>query len=204
VRLRDRISAVDGATIRLSRVGPSALPMDPEVLVTLAQGCRAPERMRFGYTDSSGRESQRHVEPYQLVYAGKRWYLVARDRDRDAWRTFRVDRITGPVLTGMRFTHREPPDAAAQVSEGLAVAVYRWQARILLRVDPEEAAHLISPTTGILAPARGGTLLRIGADDLEWIARHLVGLPCRFLVLEPDELKAALGALLHRLAAQIE
>lgn len=203
VRLRERTNAVDDSTVRLGRNRIPGTPVDPGVLVTLAQGCRTPERARFGYVDSSGNESERHVEPYQLVHAGRRWYLVARDRDRDAWRTFRVDRITEPVLTGMRFTHQSPPDAAAQVSEGLAVSVYRWQTRILLKAKPEEAAQLVSPTIGVLEPARGGTVLRMGADDLEWIARYLVGLPCGFRVLDPDDLKVAIRSLLDRLAAQL-
>lgn len=145
--------------------------------------------------------SERHVEPYQLVFASRRWYLVARDRDRDAWRTFRVDRMGDPVLTGLRFRHVDAPDAAALVAEGLAVSVYRWQARVLLKLKPVEAAQLISPTTGVLEPARGGTLLRIGGEDLEWIAQYLAGLPCRFRVLEPDELRAALRSLADRPAA---
>jgi predicted DNA-binding transcriptional regulator YafY len=203
-RLRERIRAVAGATVRLRRSPSQPHPMDPEILVALAQGCRGPERIRFRYVDSAGKQSERHVEPYQLVHAGSRWYLVARDRDRDDWRTFRVDRVTRPVLTGMRFTHDSPPDAAAQVSEGLAVAVYRWQARVLLRVKPEEAAELVSPTTGVLEPVRGGTMLRMGADDLGWIARYLIGLPCRFRILEPEELQGVVRSELERIAAQLD
>jgi predicted DNA-binding transcriptional regulator YafY len=202
VRLRERITDLDGSIVRLGRSGLAPAPLDAELLVTIAQACRASERLRFGYVDSAGRSSERHVEPYQLVHASRRWYLVANDRDRDAWRTFRVDRIGDLTPTRMRFTRVDPPDAAALVAEGLAVSVYRWQARVLLEVKPDEAAELVSPTTGVLEPARGGTLLRVGAEDLEWIARYLAGLPCRFTVLEPDELKDAVEELAGRLVAQ--
>jgi predicted DNA-binding transcriptional regulator YafY len=124
---------------------------------------------------------------------------VAMDRDREAWRTFRVDRMADPVRTGMRFTHVNPPDAAAYVSEALAVQVYRHQARVLLKVPYEHAIERISPTAGVLEKRRNGTLLRIGADDLEWLAGFLAGLDCKFQVLEPDELKIALAALGRRL-----
>jgi predicted DNA-binding transcriptional regulator YafY len=202
VRLRERINDIHGSTVSLRNSPDPIETLDPELLVTIAHGCRVPERMRFGYIDFKGNETERHVEPYQLVHAARRWYLVARDRDRDAWRTFRVDRISRPVLTGLRFTHQSPPDAAAQVSEGLTVAVYKWQARILLRVKPDQAARLVSPTLGVIEPTRGGTLLRIGADELDWIARYLAGLPCRFRILEPDELKTALRNLVDRLGDQ--
>jgi predicted DNA-binding transcriptional regulator YafY len=199
LRLRNKIADVQGSTVHLGRQAMAADRQDPETLVTVAQASRRNERLRFEYVDGEGRITERHVEPYQLVHASRRWYLVARDRDRDAWRTFRLDRISQPVNTGMRFAHADPPDAAAQVAEGLAVAVYRWQARVLLRIRPELAAELVAPTTGILEPARGGTLLRIGAEELDWIARYLASLPCRFRVLDPPELADAVRALAARL-----
>ena len=70
-----------------SGAGPN---VDPEVLLTVAQGCRRAERMRFGYRDGAGNVTERRVEPYGLVSAERRWYLVAFDLDRDDWRTFRV------------------------------------------------------------------------------------------------------------------
>jgi predicted DNA-binding transcriptional regulator YafY len=65
-------------------------------------------RCRIGF----GAPSSRRVEPYRLVHTGRRWYLVARDTDRDDRRTFRVDRITTPRPSGIRFTPQDPPDAA--------------------------------------------------------------------------------------------
>ena len=41
--------------------------------------------------------TDRRVEPHRLVSLGRRWYLVAYDRDRQDWRSFRLDRITGPA-----------------------------------------------------------------------------------------------------------
>lgn len=42
-------------------------------------------------------------------------------------------------------------------------------------------------------------MLRIGADDLEWLARYLAYLSCRFTVLEPTELRGAISDLALRL-----
>ena len=52
---------------------------------------------------------RREVEPHSLVNAGRRWYLVAWDCGREDWRTFRVDRITRPASTGVRFEPRKLP-----------------------------------------------------------------------------------------------
>jgi predicted DNA-binding transcriptional regulator YafY len=200
-RLRDRVDTVDTSIVRLTAPPSPGQPVDPNLLITAAQACRRQERMRFGYVDSSGQQSERHVEPLQLVHAARRWYLVAWDRDREAWRTFRVDRITKAGLTGLRFQRHDPPDPAALVAEGLAVSMYRWQARVFLKLPPADAANLVAPTVGVLSPHRGGTLLRIGADDLDWIARYLSGLSCRFRILDPPELKQAVTDHISRLAA---
>jgi proteasome accessory factor B len=55
--------------------------------------------LRLTYTDVSGRESERVVEPAGLLTADGRWYLIAWCRTRQAGRGFRLDRITGAMTT---------------------------------------------------------------------------------------------------------
>ena len=52
---------------------------------------------------------------------------------------------------------------------------------------------------GTLEPQDAGVLLRIGADDLDWIARYLAGLGIPFKVLAPAELRTAIRELAERL-----
>jgi predicted DNA-binding transcriptional regulator YafY len=47
----------------------------------------------FAYVSGDGSTSQRTVEPYTLVHRRGHWYLVGRDIDRDATRSFKVSRI---------------------------------------------------------------------------------------------------------------
>ena len=200
LKLASQVDNLDRATVGLAWRSETGAAVDPSALTVLAQACRIPERVRFRYTDSEGRASERHVEPFQLVRTSRRWYLVALDRDREAWRTFRVDRIQKPVRTGMRFIHRETPDAAALVAEGVAVSAHTLQARVLLRIPLPKAKDMIHPTIGIVSRAEGGgTLLRIGADDAGWVARYLANLPCDFEVLEPEEIVAAVRELGRKL-----
>ena len=111
---------------------------------------------------------------------------MARDRDRDDWRTFRVDRMQAAVLTGHRFTHAEEPDAEAMVAEGLAVASYPVQARVvLLRATLTRRPPRSRAPSARLESHEDGTLLRIGAPDVEWLARYLAGLPFPFRGARP-------------------
>jgi predicted DNA-binding transcriptional regulator YafY len=85
------------------------------------------------------------------------------------------------------------------VVDGLALGSYQWQAEVLLDAELPEAAAEIPQTIGSVESADGATLLRMGANDLDWIARYIAGLPFDAQVREPPELRAALRALGRRL-----
>ena len=119
-RLRPRLDALRQATVSAAGGGPT---VDADVLVALATACRDAQQLRFDYATHAGATRLRRVEPHRLVYTGHRWYLLAWDRDRADWRTFRADRVRPRLPTGPRFTPREPPeDAARHVVRGHRVA----------------------------------------------------------------------------------
>jgi predicted DNA-binding transcriptional regulator YafY len=198
-RLRERAAAISEATVPLTGPAPA---VDAETLTTIARGCRNRERLEFGYRSQDGGPTARRAEPHRLVQAGYRWYLVGLDLDRDDWRTFRVDRIDGARLTGVRFVPRDPPDAAAFVARAVTTAPYRYQARVLVHAPPEVVAERVPPTVAVLEPAvGGGCLLTSGADSLDMLAFHTAMMDLDFTVLEPPELIERVQALAVRLAS---
>ena len=198
VRLRERVRSLNDAVVL---VRPGAGPAtDPGVLLTVAQACRRSERLRFVYRDGDGNVTERRVEPYGLVNTARRWYLGAQDLDRHDWRTFRVDRITAAALTGHRFVPSPGVDVAALVVDRLAAVPYAWQAEISLAADVETARAEIPPMVGTVDEVDGETILRIGANELDWLARYVAGLPFDAEVRRPPELRAALRARGRRLA----
>ncbi len=205
-RLRDRVDALGEVTVGISPRRPapgSGAPVELPSLMTLATSCRRGERVTFAYVDGAGRTSQRRVEPHRLVSLSRRWYLVGFDLDRGDWRTYRVDRVSALAATGHRNTPRETPDAAAQVTEGVALRVFTTRARIRLHAPRAEAALHIGPTTGVFEAAEsdadGATCVVQIGGDADWIARYLTGLPFGFDVLEPDEVREEIGRLARRL-----
>ncbi len=182
--------ALRTVTVGLRRAELPAVDLD--VLVVAAVACRRPERLRFGYRNADGDTSERRVEPYRLVYTERRWYLVAYDLDRADWRTFRVDRIADPVATGQPFERTDPPDAAALVARGVALAAWPLQALVRLHAPPDEVARVVAPTDAVIEP--GGedtTMVRLGGD-VEWIADFVMGCPWRCEVIEPEAVRAEL------------
>ncbi len=188
-RVRHRVAAIVSSTVAFP-TGPRA-DAAPELLMLLAQACRGQERVRFTYTDRDGNEGERMIEPYRLVSTARQWYLVARDVRQDAWRTYRVDRIADAEPTGHRFVLESPPDAIAQVAEGMTVAPYAVHARVRLDAPLAEAERMMPPTVGRLAADGNATMLTIGGNDIAWLTTVLMSLRCGFEVLEPPELRVA-------------
>ena len=108
-RLRHRVNALQSVTVPMANTGPT---VDPSTLTAIAAACRDSLRLRFDYRTHDGTSSIRTTEPHRLVHAGRRWYLLGWDVDRQDWRTYRVDRLDPRTPTGPRFTPRTPISAA--------------------------------------------------------------------------------------------
>ncbi|HEY1591567.1 MAG TPA: YafY family protein [Solirubrobacteraceae bacterium] len=197
-RLRRRVRAIGSATITVP-LGPT---VDPHELMLIASACRDCERLRFAYRRRDGAESRRDVEPHALVNLGQRWYLLAWDRGREDWRSFRVDRLARPASTGVRFEARAIPggDAAAFITNSIAGRPNRYEARVTLHVAAEEIAARIPSRWGAVRPLDAGTCeYRTGDDDLRWLALRIAMLGVDFEVHEPPELIDQLRAIADQL-----
>jgi predicted DNA-binding transcriptional regulator YafY len=197
--LRRRVAALGSATVAPPPDGPT---VDPQHLTTIAAACRDSECIRFDYSSRDGTATRREVEPYALVNLGRRWYLVAWDRRREDWRTFRVDRLARPAAGGARFTARTlpAPDAASFVERSIAGAVRRFEARITVHAPAEAVVGRHPYLAGALTAIDDRRCeLRTSDDDLEWLALRIAMLGVDFDVHEPPELMPYLRAIAHRL-----
>jgi predicted DNA-binding transcriptional regulator YafY len=191
-RLRRRVGTLGAATVPVPGTGPA---VDPGQLTVFAAAIAGNERVRFRYRTNDGEKSRRHVEPHRLVTAGRRWYLLAHDVDREDWRIFRVDRITEPVATGARVPPREPPsdDVAAYVTERMYSLAPTYRATVTLYANAAELATRLGDDPGSVQPLDDGSCRwRTPADTLDWLAFRLLTLGCEFTVHEPAELAAHL------------
>jgi predicted DNA-binding transcriptional regulator YafY len=197
--LRRRVAALGSTTIAPPLAGPT---VEPQHLTVIAAACRDSECVRFAYRSRDGTNSRRLVEPHTLVNRGRRWYLVAWDRDRKDWRTFRLDRLARPASNGVRFTARKLPakDAAAYVEQSIAGAPNRFEARVTLHVPADQIAGRVAPHWGTIEPIDARTCeYRTGDDHLPWLALRIAMLGVDFEVHEPPELAEHLRALADRL-----
>ena len=197
-RLRRRVKELS-AVAPLYHDGPR---VESKILSALAAACRNFERASFRYDDSHSRTTRRHVEPHGVVHTGSRWYLVAWDEDRDDWRTFRIDRITGPLELGRRFSPRPVPegDVASYVSRSIASSPYPYQASVIFHAPKRVVAERVPPLAGFLQPIDSSRCrMRAGAHSLDRLALYITLIGEDFQVEHPPELQTELRHLANRI-----
>jgi predicted DNA-binding transcriptional regulator YafY len=203
-RLRHRISAFQSSTVPVPSPGPQ---VDPEVLTVIASACRDHQRLQFEYRAHSGTASRRSVEPYRLVNHRHRWYLVAWDLNRDAWRTFRVDRITPRPPAGPRFTPRPlPPDGevAAQIVRGVGEATWRYRARVIVHAPATYVRGRLPIPVDVQPLTDDRCTFEPGSDHPEMLALYLGMLDADFTIVDSPELVDALRKLTRRYQRAID
>jgi predicted DNA-binding transcriptional regulator YafY len=187
-RLAAQVQALRSATVSMAPPSTSG-PVETDVLVRLAQLCRDHERAEFEYVARDGTPSHREVEPLSLARHGQRWYLVAYDLGRHAWRSFRLDRLSDPVGTGAAFLPRElpAPDVATFLSQQLGASTPTY----VIEVEIDAPVAFVQGRIGRWATVTpiddARCHARLTADMLDWPAFAMGVVDAEFRVLGPPE-----------------
>ncbi len=181
-RLRQELSALaavaETVTARRDLV-------EPATFTAITRACRARQQLRFTYLDRHHRASERRVEPHRLVHVSGRWYLAAYDLDRDAWRSFRLDRVRPRIPTGPRFEPRPPPEPSWQsfVTDGRMAALWNYRTRVVVHADATTVAARVPAGSWSVEPRTAGTSwLHAGAHSPGLLAVYLGALDLDFTV----------------------
>ena len=199
-RLRKRATALYDVTLTL---GDSYTAAPVEVLTQIAAACRDHQRLALAYRDREGKASARRIEPLRLAHAGRRWYVVAWDLDRDDWRTFRVDRVEALNDVGPTFAPRAfPGDLAAYVAQSIKQPSQRYRVRLRLDEPADALSACVPHWVGVLeAVDETHSLLTVGAESPQGLAAMLMYVGVDYTVVEGHEHLAALNAQARRLDA---
>ncbi len=188
-----------GAT-GLGEVRPIATLDTPRALVDLFEAVRTKAVASFSY-----RQTVRRVVPAGLWFRFGHWYLVAWDLDREAVRTFRVDRIADAV--GL-----ESPGGAV-LPEGIDIRASLpdepWRAEgedyvvTRIRVDAMEGPRIAEEVGKDKVERReddGSVVLCLRVAGFPALRSWILGLLDHAEILEPPEFRAELVAWLSAMA----
>ncbi|HLR44894.1 MAG TPA: WYL domain-containing protein [Brevibacterium sp.] len=188
----------------------------------LLRAVEARRAVTFDYRRPGAAAARRTLEPYALLTRGDRSYVVGRDVDRDAVRTFRLSRIRGRIQAAARRRDGDYDvpagfDAAAHTTlDGSLVPADGEPAAttldVVLAVAPgravplREAAHGSVPTVPAEAPAipAGWDVIGLRVADHDAFAQRLLEYSPSVLVLAPDSLAQRHVACLTRTAESLD
>jgi predicted DNA-binding transcriptional regulator YafY len=184
--------------------------VSPAVIGEIALATRDRERLRLRYVDGEGQESVRRVEPHALAPAGRKWFLLCWDLDREDWRTFRVDRVVSVEHTRVLFTRRRITED--EIEERVLIASswspQKVEAAAVMELPLAEMQERFGPwSQGATAVGEDRTRWPVGGSDwreamygLLWIPE---GVGYALALPEPHraELREAVSRLLRALDA---
>lgn len=177
----------------------AALPSAP-ALPVFHEALRARQSVAFSH-----RGRTRTVDPYGLLFRRGFWYVVGHDHDRQAIRSFRVDRIEGlpRLVEGPGFERPEGfdpstvlPEDAWRLGEGDSVT-----ARV--RVDALHAGMVEAELGGgaVVAWREDGSIeVELAVVNRDAFRSWVLGLLDHAVVLGPEPLRSDLVSWLERVA----
>jgi predicted DNA-binding transcriptional regulator YafY len=199
-RLRARLHTVSSTAETVSNTR-DLVPSDVFKAVTAA--IERHEELRFDYTNHGGSATRRRAEPHRMVHVGGRWYLVAYDLDRRAWRSYRVDRLTPKAPAGPRFSPRPlpGPNLASFVTRGRMAAMWAYSARVTVHAPADVVAARIPTSIWAVQPNDSqSSVLEAGAQSPQLLAAYLGAMDLDFHVdpIAAPELAAEIAKLAVR------
>lgn len=201
--------ATEGALAKLGRVLPESLresirtvedvvsmepspwvaPASVECLTGAATAIRTSRCIRFNYQSHQEKTSRREIEPYAVLHADGRWYLIGHCLTRKDLRTFRLDRATNLEVCAKGF---EPPaefDARRYLAEHMPFIQSDYQVDVWIDMPLEECERSFAFSRVAMEAQEGGTRLRCGRDRLEMFAAMLLTMGRKIVVHSPPELR---------------
>ncbi len=180
---------LDGAGTPTTPIG--TLPLEP-ALPVLFEAFRRRAPVTFEYRGES-----RTVEPWGLSARRGHWYLVGHDRDRDAMRTFRADRLGDDLIVGAPNSFRVPDDFSADAALDGEPWQYGEAAPVTARllVDAGHDADVVARGDRVIEERPDGSVV-VEFVVVNWPAfrSFVLGLLDHAEILEPDSLRADLLA----------
>src|SRR4051794_4925105 len=141
------------------------------------------------YKENEDEFTARRAEPYGLLNSKEGWYVQVFDLDRDAPRSFRLDRIKSATATDETFEPRPgvQPDVSGWPSTGEVES--STVARVW--ISPERARWERENRRVVADLSDGAVIVELPYASDEYLAREILKEAGDAVVLEPDEARRA-------------
>jgi proteasome accessory factor B len=203
-RVWQHAGLADATSQALLKLKAAGLPVDREALdvvqphlvadepafdaVWAATQSRTP--VVFDYRRSGlGEPTRRHVQPWGVVSARGRWYVVGHDSDREEPRLFRLSRIVGDVATDGRPGSFVVPEGTDVRALTRSLAPEQPVGRATVRVRKGAAQDLRRRAVSTADAGEGWDVLELEYADLDTAAGEVLTALDAVVAVGPPELR---------------
>ena len=209
--------ATQGALAKLSRILPVALrasleasqevvafernawsvPASAEHLMMLATAINSSQQVGFTYLARGGEPTQRVIEPYAVLHTDDRWYLLGYCVERNALRTFRLDRVSELKLRTGTFERPKSFDPHRYLADHLSFVQSDYKIDLWIDLPIQEARSSFALWRVLIQEEGNGTRLQCSRDNLDFFAGMLLTMRRRVIVHSPAALRNTFRDLAH-------
>ena len=178
-RLRRRVNALQAYTVAVTSSGPT---VDPHTLATIAAACR-------DHRGPADRLRGRGTAPRACVRWSRCGWSTGAGAgtsspgiaSRNAWRTFRADRLRLRSPNGPGFPPREPPaeDIAAYVTHNVRSVRMRFEALVTVRTPAAQIVERVPPEVVVEPIDENTCVVHAGGGTIAMLAPILRDAGCR-------------------------
>lgn len=169
-------------------------PTDPEALRLLRTAITQRNIVRFDYINAKNERTTRDMEPLQLHFKYRNWYIYGFCRARQDYREFRLSRLMNLILKQETFdSHHEGAEEAASARK----IRHDQLEDVVIRVGPEALAEVMDQFHQVDKQfhSDGSMTMRIPVYkplEARWLWSILLGFGSGAEVLEPPALRVIL------------
>jgi len=143
--------------------------------------------LAFDYFSTYGEHTLRHVEPIQLWFKSRAWYLKAFCHKRNDIRLFKLTRMRDVVLMDEQFA---PRDLLAMTVPAEPVRPHKPDVTIRLRIAPELSYRVYDEFAGHMEVQPDGSfLVTVTWPEDEWVYGTLLSFGAGAEVLSPPHIR---------------
>jgi predicted DNA-binding transcriptional regulator YafY len=153
--------------------------------------------LEFSYYNTCGEKTHRQMEPLQLWFKHRAWYVKGFCLLKHDVRMFRLTRITDPMLTGEVFTERkllcEVPIQSEQIKE--------HELDLKLKIAPEMAYRVYDEfgEDMFVKNSDGSHTVSVTWPEDDWVYGFILSFGEYIEVLEPEHVKAVIKGKLQKI-----
>ncbi|HZC14268.1 MAG TPA: WYL domain-containing protein, partial [Thermoleophilaceae bacterium] len=176
---------------------------DSEIARVVSNAITARRLLRIDYYKENEDEfTERTIEPYKLANGQEGWYIHSYDLEKDAPRSYRLDRIRGATVLDEDFEPR--PGVEPDVHGWLATGEVPSSRTAHIWVSPERARWAREDRRVVEELADGAVVVERTYASHDWLAREILKECGDAVVLEPDEARRAVLDAAEALAGAVK